>query len=83
MLNSLLTISENMGIWVEFPLVIHILLLAWLEVTMCLFIHFLNSSIIILEGSTHWIDHIFGTLKTCAWDTEFHGALITLLWPFI
>ena len=62
--NSLLTISENVGIWVEFPFIISVFLFSWLKVTMGLFVHFLNSLIIIHNCTSHWVNHILSTFKT-------------------
>ena len=82
--NSLLAISESVICWVDFPVVISLLLFTWGVVSVSLSVHRSGTRIISNKSSTNWIKHILSTLKPLGWHTETVGILVLdMLWPVV
>ena len=82
--NSLLTITESVICWVDFPVVISLLLFTWCVVSVSLSVHRSGTWIISNKSSPNRVKHILGALKPLRGHTEIVGFLILdMLWPVV
>lgn len=81
--NSLFSITKSVICWLEFPVIVSLLLLTWSVVAMGLSVHRSGAWIISNEGSSNWIKHILGALKPLTWNTELNVLVLNMLWPFV
>lgn len=82
--NSLLTITKSVICWLEFPVIVSLLLLAWSVVAVSLSVHRSGGWVLSNECSSNWIKHILGVLKPLTWHTEVLSCLVLdMLGPLV
>ena len=80
--DSLFTISETVVCWIEFPVVLSLLLLTGCVVAVGFSVQCRSRWIISHECSSNRVEHLFSVLEALAWNTEL-GVFLDMIWPFV
>lgn len=80
--NFLFSVTKSVTRWVQLPVVVSILLFSWSKVAMSLSI--LSLELFLLgNSSSKWVQKLLSIDESGSWNTEFHFALVSLVWPVI
>ena len=81
--NFLFTKTESVFCWIEFPVIVSVLLFPWSIISVSLPVHSRGNWVISNKSTTHWVKHFFCIFESLWRDTKFHCTSSSFIRPII